>query len=120
MGTQVFMVAGGYAREGFDYSLTASTEVLTSGADTWVLSTPLPSPRKGLRGVTVDNNIFMTGGLAYDDDDEDILWDDILWWKDEEGSWAVKHTSMQYDRAYHAATSVDLGHPAMQFCTGRV
>ena len=55
------MVAGGNARDGFDYSVTASVEVLILGADTWTMATPLPSARLGLRGVTVDNKVFMTG-----------------------------------------------------------
>ena len=58
------------------------------------------------------------GGLDYDDDDEDVMYPDILQWKDDEQAWAEKFTSMQYPRAYHAVTSIDLGHEAMQYCRG--
>merc|ERR1719341_358738 len=120
-GTQVYMVAGGNARNGFDYSLTASTEMLTSGADTWVLATPLPTARSGLKGVSVDNRVYMTGGGSYtDEDDSDIVYDDILEWQDEEQAWAAKYTSMQYSRENHAVTRIHMDNPAMQYCTGHL
>jgi len=114
-GDLVYMVAGGNARNGFDYSVTASTEMLTLGADTWVLATPLPSPRLGLRGVNLDNTVFMTGGM---NSDSDAYHYEILQWDDEEQAWVEKWTDMQYARANHAVTTIRLDDEAMKFCTG--
>ena len=52
------LVAGGMDSHG---SLFSSTEMMTTDSATWMLATPLPSARSGLKGVTVDNKVYMTG-----------------------------------------------------------
>ena len=46
---------------------TDSTEILYSGADSWkvVESAALPSPLSGLRGVSIYNTVYMTGGTPF-------------------------------------------------------
>ena len=48
---------------GNDY--LSSTEVLTETGQSWLTAGSLPSPLTGLRGLSLNNKIFMTGsGLA--------------------------------------------------------
>ena len=56
---QNFLVAGGSN----DYHLLDSTEVFRDGE--WTLMAPLPVALEGLRGVTLDNTVFMTGVCAH-------------------------------------------------------
>ena len=46
-------------QNGNDY--LASTEVLTATGDSWITAGSLPSPLTGLRGLNLNNKIFMTG-----------------------------------------------------------
>ena len=46
------------------FSSSLSTEILVPGDAAWITlptSGDLPGPRRGLRGVSLDNKIFMTG-----------------------------------------------------------
>ena len=52
---QNFLVAGGSN----DYHLLDSTEVFRDGE--WTVVAPLPLALEGVRGVTLDNTVFMTG-----------------------------------------------------------
>ena len=54
---QTYLVTGGL--NGNDY--LSSTEILTDSGDSWTRAGPLPSPLTGLRGLNLDNTIFMTG-----------------------------------------------------------
>ena len=54
---QVYLVAGGIDA-GFKNTFTSS-EVYREGR--WSTVGPLPAPVHGLKGVTVDNIVFMTG-----------------------------------------------------------
>ena len=62
---QVYLVTGGlvpYAPNP-QYSIeTDSTELLVQGAAQWTLAAALPTPRYGLAGATINNNIVVTGG----------------------------------------------------------
>ena len=53
---QVFLVAGGY-----DDSSLSSTETLVEGGQAWNFQQPLPSGRRGLRGISLPNTVIMTG-----------------------------------------------------------
>ena len=57
---QVYLVTGG--EDGF--SPLSFTEVLTSGAAAWELTTPLPSPLVHLRAATLDNKLIVTSKYA--------------------------------------------------------
>ena len=57
---QVYLVTGGQTLGRF-YEVLDSTELLVAGAATWLTAGTLPSHRFGLRGVTLNNKIIMTG-----------------------------------------------------------
>jgi len=50
-------VTGGYAGS----ENLATTETLADGNDAWIEVGSLPVPMRGLRGVSFDNKIIMTG-----------------------------------------------------------
>ena len=51
-------MAGG--QDGCEYcSYYSSTEIFIRGQ--WTIVGPLPEPLRGVRGVTVDNSVFMSG-----------------------------------------------------------
>jgi len=56
--TLIYLVAGGYIGGGD----TDSTELLSESGNSWTYASSLPSSRRGLRGVSLNNNIFMIGG----------------------------------------------------------
>ena len=66
---QVYLVTGGLDKSDgrFDMNyinlnyLISSTEILTEGSSRWNEVGPLPSGVWGLRGVSLDNRIIMTG-----------------------------------------------------------
>ena len=54
----MLIVAGGQA----DRGVTDTTEMFEVGLSSqWTFLAPLPAARAALRGVTVDNKVFMTG-----------------------------------------------------------
>ena len=57
---QVYLVTGG--EDGF--SPLSFTEVLTSGAAAWELTTPLPDSPTHLRAATLDNKLIVTSKYA--------------------------------------------------------
>jgi len=107
-GSQVFLVAGGYGNGFNDHK---SVEVLTADSPTWTHTTHLPSAVYGLRGVTVANILYMTGGEVNDDHAKNK----ILAWLEKEQEW--EHTgNMVEGRYYHAVTTIGLDDQAMEFC----
>ena len=56
---QVYLVTGGCGSSW--YYILSSTEIFTEGSQLWGQVGPLPSPSSYLAGVSVDNNIIMTG-----------------------------------------------------------
>jgi len=108
-GNQVFLVAGGAVLS--DQRASTPTEVLTQGSDTWTLATPLPQARSGLAGVTVDNRLYMTGGMYNSTNPSD----EILEWRDEEQIWALG-LWMENGRSNHAASSVTIDDNIMKYC----
>ena len=62
---QVYLVTGGlmpYAPDPWYSIETDSTELLVQGAAQWTQAAALPTPRQGLAGATINNNIVVTGG----------------------------------------------------------
>ena len=51
------MTGGELAR----YDYFDSTELLVEGAASWTEAGPLPSTTSGLRGVSIDNSVIVTG-----------------------------------------------------------
>merc|ERR1711892_133839 len=104
--TQVLIVAGGW-----DHNINlSSTEVLTSVSPSWTISTRLPRAMYGLRGVTVSNILYMTGG------EDSTYRNEIIAWRDEEQKWE-EMGKMRVARYYHAVTTIKLDDPAMEFCS---
>ena len=65
---QVYLVTGGYTKLELHVDRTlASTELMVEDsqgqATLWTEAGALPSPRQALRGVSLNNNIFMTGSV---------------------------------------------------------
>ena len=58
---EVYLVTGGYNDYGNE---EASTEILTEGSSSWTDVGPLPVPLWGLRGVSINNTIIMTGNRS--------------------------------------------------------
>merc|ERR1712126_91222 len=57
----VYLVTGG----GSGPDLWSSTETLVDGASAWTSSGHLPVAMQGLRGVSLNNKILMTGGSSW-------------------------------------------------------
>ena len=89
-----------------DYHRLSSTEVLpySSGQpESWRFAGQLPSPREGLRGVTLGQALYVTGGLDSDYSD----YDSILSWCGTSETWAMAGHLTQA-RDYHGLTSAPL------------
>ena len=54
----MYLVTGGY-----DHGYLSSTETLVDGAATWSTAGELPVAMLGLRGVSLNNKILMTGNI---------------------------------------------------------
>ena len=50
---------------GINYNVLSSTEVLTMDSPDWTLTTPLPRAVYGVRGVTVEGRLYLTGKLCW-------------------------------------------------------
>jgi len=107
-GNMVLLVSGG---DGMDNALS-STEMLVPGAAAWTFGTPLPQARAWIKGVTVDNILYMTGGVKEDDK----LTDEILEWRDDEEEWGLG-VWMEFPKAGHAASTIKLDEDIMNYCT---
>ena len=55
---QVYLVTGGH-----NDNYLSSTETLVEGAGSWTFAGELPVAMSGLKGVSLNNNIFMTGNI---------------------------------------------------------
>jgi len=105
-------VTGGTVPSSFDELV--STEIFVPGDAAWITlptSGDLPGPRPGLKGVSLDNKIFMTGGY-FVTDEEPI--DEILKLNIETMEWElVSH--MKSPRSFHGISSVPMSSVA-EYC----
>ena len=60
---QVYLVTGGQDYEFITHYYLSSTEILTHGDSKWTDVGPLPFALFGLKGVSLNNNIIMTGNF---------------------------------------------------------
>merc|ERR1719233_1787822 len=60
----VYLVAGGTSSKHGVHWID-STEILRIGNSSWEKAGKLPRPSDGIRGLTFDNKIIMTGGYHY-------------------------------------------------------
>jgi len=107
-GQMVLLVAGGID---VDSSGLSSTEVLNMDSESWILTTPLPRDLESLRGTTVGQKIYMTGGNF----NYDYCMDDILVWLAEEQKWE-EIGKMKKIRCNHAVTTINMNDQAMEYC----
>ena len=97
--TQVVIVAGGYDSSDRNLDSTETLDLSSSGAQ-WNLRTgKLPSRRWGLRGVTLANIFYVSGGY-----DGSYL-DSIVAWTDATEEWTRAGT-LTTARHYHAVASI--------------
>jgi len=101
-GEVVYLVSGGWNCNSNDYSggLLSSTEVMEETATGWSFAGDLPSARRDLVGISLDNKIFMTGGS-----DSDGGLSEILNFKKETGKW-IRTAEMSSARSDHAITVI--------------
>jgi len=79
-GNMVYLVTGGVIYNGTNEVDTVTTELsINEGAWSIAPFGNLPTPRHGLRGISLNNNVFMTGGwewgTTYDALGEVLQWD---------------------------------------------
>jgi len=98
-GELVYIVAGG--RNDVEY--LESAEFYKFGQPAWALLGDLPSRRAGLRGATLNNNVFMTGGV---DSTGEVL-DEILMLNKQTLMWQYVG-QMKEKRFAHAVSTVKL------------
>ena len=98
-------MAGGYD----GHHILNNVEILPENG-VWSVATPLPKIRRGVRGITVDNVLYMIGGQ-----DQHNGSDDILFWSPQTQEWKMK-TKMRRPRDQHALTTIMTDNVAMEFC----
>ena len=98
----VLVVAGGLNR--FNKSLFSTELFEFNAGHYWNYVSPLPSPLSGLRGLTLSNTIFMTGGY---NNKSPAAKRDILRYDAEKDGWDLVH-DMRSGRAEHAVSTVKI------------
>ena len=78
----------------------ASTEVYHGGQ--WLTVEPLPVAVLGVRGASLDNTVYMTGGQDRKKDHRPEIWR----YDAESGSWSLV-IYMRTERSYHAVSVVN-------------
>merc|ERR1712079_201951 len=106
-GEAVFIVAGGWDIR----NQLSSTEVLRAGSSRWRTGGALPSARRRLRGVTILNQFYVTGG--YDGSVNTLS--DVLRYNPESEEW-TSTGHLATPRYYHAVSTVDIASVAA-FCS---
>merc|ERR1712098_51488 len=100
MGIQVYLVAGGWnfnTEPMWTGGYMSSTEVMEATATSWSFAGDLPSARRDLAGISLSNQIFLTGGTQ---EDEPYFLSDILEFNKETGEW-IKTAEMSITRSNH-------------------
>jgi len=110
-GNLVYLVAGGKnGGNGQMIGFEKTTEMIVTGETSWTIVGDLPSPRAGLRGASVDNNIFMTGGywaIEGGQSVEDETFSEILIFNKDLKSW-TKTDYLFKPRFSHAVSALPL------------
>ena len=101
------MVAGGADNSKRPMS---STETLLVGSASWEMASSLPAAVEGLRGVTIGDDIFLTGGMADNGTRSDVLRYIVA-----RNEWEIVG-NMAKPRSAHAATAINLGSEILEYC----
>merc|ERR1712012_671273 len=91
-------------------NILSSCEMNIAGTSEWIMTTPLPLALGGLRGVTLEGRVLMTGGSDQDYYEHDQVWElntDTMEWS-EVGNIGKARRS-------HAVTAVDIN-DYLQYC----
>jgi len=97
----VYLVTGGVDPADLEANvLLASTEIMVEGSS-WQAVGSLPKACEGLRGISVNNQIFMTGGMGTEHFADDSADSQILKYNVAEKKW-VEVGRMHISRFYHA------------------
>merc|ERR1719400_521641 len=75
--TKVLLVTGGSSDNGYGNDID-TTEVYVHATAEWKFSARLPGPRRGLRGISLNNSIFMIGGYTSDSYGNSLAIDSVL------------------------------------------
>jgi len=104
---QVFLVAGGFSSN--PNRFLDSTEMFIEGQTAWtkVNSLTLPSQRRGPFMITLNNNVFLTGGEKTND---------ILKMNKDSLTW-TEVGRMKEKRGWHKGSIIDLTEDLMDHCT---
>jgi len=103
----VYLVTGGWIGEYLD-----STELLIEGAASWIISDKkLPTGRLDMVGISINNKIFMTGGI---DDYTSGFLDEVIEFNTDTEEWSLVE-NMRDGKRLHATSVVDIN-IAKQFC----
>ena len=119
---QVLLVAGGMDGSGLRLS---STEVLTSSATAWAQASPLPRQLYGMRGLTMGNQVYLTGKMHrimicdllpfLGGWDGSNYRDEVLVWLRVEQEWE-EAGNLKTGRKFHAVTTIKSNDQAMKYC----
>ena len=121
----MFLVAGGQIVH--EEPGASSTEILPTGASTWVMAAPLPDKISFVASVSLGGYIYITGQYIIEIRGLQIVirylvggiglseypTDDVLVWRQE--TWD-KIGKMKRPRAYHAISTIFMEEDAMRFC----
>ena len=111
---QVYLVTGGWDNSGL-----SSTETLVERDGAWISAGELPVAMDGLKGVSLNNNIFMTGNIIVHKllvkktpditggSDGSSYRDSVLRFKPDDGTWD-EVGKMQHGRVNHGASLVNV------------
>merc|ERR1711915_552552 len=79
-----------------------STERHTVGTESWQYTGSLPTAMLGMKGISIDNSVFLTGGVFVVNN---MMTEHIYKWDVETETWVVV-TDMKTRRSYHAVSSI--------------
>ena len=96
----VYLVTGGYHH---DY--LSSTEILVSGAKSWIEKGKLPMQVNSLMGISIDNKILMTGGRGVDGLMQFMYHSMVLSYDVKSEQW-IHIGNMSLERSHHGISMV--------------
>jgi len=97
----MYLVTGGYNGNCNNNCNTISTEVMSASGTNWYYVGNLPRPTRGLKGMSINNQIFVTGGYMGE------YLKTILRFNPASNEWE-KSGEMKFARRYHAVAVLPL------------
>ena len=108
----LLVTGGSVGLSATDYLSTTEVMTYSSGKPgSWRFAGQLPSPRLGLRGVTLGQGLYVTGGFS-----GSSYYDSIVSWSGTSETWALAG-NLTVGRTYHGLASPPLAHlQGMGYC----